>query len=85
MVREACRLLGQDARWTVISPLMMRLAGVFIPAARASVEMLYQFTAPFVVDSRRMEQEFALSPTPLATGLARTLDWYREQARNSRR
>jgi nucleoside-diphosphate-sugar epimerase len=78
MVRQAGRLLGRDVRFTVISPLMLRLVGLFIPAARASVEMLYQFTAPFVVDSQRMEQAFGLTPTPLATGLERTLAWYRE-------
>ena len=56
MVEEACGVLGMEARFSVVSPFMMRLAGLFIPDARASVEMMYEFTAPFVVDSTRIER-----------------------------
>jgi hypothetical protein len=62
----------------VVSPLMMRLAGLFIPAARASVEMMYEFTAPFVVDSSLIEREFSLSATPIPTAIERTIAWYRD-------
>ncbi|MEK6244864.1 MAG: NAD-dependent epimerase/dehydratase family protein [Pseudomonadota bacterium] len=78
MVEEACRVLGTEPRISAISPLMMRLAGLFIPAARASVEMMYQFTAPFVVDSSRIERELKLSATPIRAAIERTLAWYRE-------
>ncbi len=45
MVEEACRVLGVEPRISAVSALMMRLVGLFIPAARASVEMMYEFTA----------------------------------------
>lgn len=77
MVALACRALGTETRLRVISPLKMRLAGLFIPGARATVEMMYEFTAPFVVDSSRMERVFGLTPTPIRTGIERTVSWYR--------
>jgi nucleoside-diphosphate-sugar epimerase len=79
MVQEACRVLGTENRISVISPLMMRLAGLFIPDARASVEMMYEFTAPFVVDSTRIESEFNLAATPVPSGIERTVAWYRDR------
>jgi nucleoside-diphosphate-sugar epimerase len=79
MVQDACRVLGIDTRVSVVSPFMMRLAGLFIPAARASVEMMYEFTSPFVVDSTRIEREFNLSATPIQSGIERTVSWYRER------
>ncbi len=79
MVEEACRVLGTANRATVISPLMMRLAGLFIPAARASVEMMYEFTESFVVASTRFEREFKLSATPIPSGIEQTVSWYRDR------
>jgi len=78
MVEEACRQLGIAPRIRVIRPLMMRLAGLFVPAARESVEMLYQFTEPWVVSSEAIESAFGLKPTPIAEGLTRTVAWWRK-------
>jgi nucleoside-diphosphate-sugar epimerase len=80
MIEEACRQLGIPPRLRVIGPLMMRLAGLFVPAARESVEMLYQFTAPFVVSSAAIESAFGLKPTPIDEGLRRTVRWYSDRA-----
>lgn len=79
MVAEIGRVLGTAARFSVVSPLMMRLAGLFIPSARASVEMLYEFTAPFVVASTRMEREFNLAATSIERGIERAVSWYRQR------
>jgi len=79
MIDEACRVLGTETRVSVVSPLMMRLAGLFIPAARESVEMMHEFTASFVVASTRMGREFNLSATPIPSGIERTVSWYRER------
>jgi len=78
MVEEAGRILGIRPALSVVSPLMMRLAGLFIPAARASVEMTYEFTEPFVADGSRMRSVFGLDPTPVETALHRTVDWYQQ-------
>jgi nucleoside-diphosphate-sugar epimerase len=79
MVEEACRQLGVPPRIRVISPFMMRLAGLFVPAARESVEMLYQFTEPFIVSSAAIESAFGLKPTPIAEGLKRTIEWWKRE------
>ena len=76
MVELAAQVLGQEPKMSVVSPLMMRLAGLFIPAARATVEMMYEFTEPFVVDSSRFQQTFGLAPTPVEVGIERTVRWY---------
>jgi nucleoside-diphosphate-sugar epimerase len=72
--------LSRPVGYRVITPLLMRLAGLFNPGARASVEMMYQFTAPFVVASHRFEAHFGLVPTPTEAGIARTVAWYRARA-----
>jgi nucleoside-diphosphate-sugar epimerase len=77
MIEEACRQLGVAPRIRVISPLMMRMAGLFVPAARESVEMLYQFTEPFVVSSAAIESAFGLTPTPIAEGVRRSIEWWK--------
>ena len=79
MIEEAGRVLGVEPRFSVVSPLMMRVVGLFNPAARASVEMMYQFTAPFVADSSRIEREFGLSATPIPAAIQRTMAWYRDR------
>jgi nucleoside-diphosphate-sugar epimerase len=79
MIEEASRQLGMKPRIRVIGPMMMRMAGLFVPAARESVEMLYQYTAPWVVSSAAIESAFGLTPTPATEGLRRTIDWWRTQ------
>jgi len=80
MVSAACELLGIPAAVSAVSPLMMRLVGLFVPGARASVEMMYEFTKPFVVDSSRIESELGLRATPADVALERTVEWYRGHA-----
>ena len=60
MVAGICRELGREPSLSVISPTMMRLAGLFSPGAKETVEMLYEFTQPFVVDASRSERELGL-------------------------
>jgi nucleoside-diphosphate-sugar epimerase len=79
MVTRAAALLGVKPRTSVASPAMMRLIGLFSPGARETVEMMYEFTAPFVVDSHRITAELGLQPTALDDALADTVAWYREQ------
>lgn len=79
MVAAACREMGREPAVSAVSPAMMRLAGLFVPGARASVEMMYEFTKPFVVDSGRIERAFGLLPTPVDEGIRRTVAWYKAQ------
>jgi hypothetical protein len=56
---------------------MMRLAGRFVVGARESVEMLCQYTAPWVVSSAAIESAFGLTPTPIEERQSRTVEWWR--------
>jgi len=77
MVAMAAAAAGVEPRASGMGPLMMRLGGLFVPMAREMVEMMYQFTQPFEVDSSRIERDFGLTATPLEEGMARTVAWYR--------
>ena len=79
MAEKACAVCGMPGKVSVISPFMMRLAGMFSVDARESVEMLYEFTEPFIVDSSRIERELGLEPTQTDEGLRRTVEWYRRR------
>jgi nucleoside-diphosphate-sugar epimerase len=76
LVAAICRELGRKPAVSVVSPTMMRLVGLFVPGARETVEMLYEFTQPFVVDSSRIEGEFGLAATPVDEGVRRTVAWW---------
>ncbi len=69
--------LGLPPKVVGVGRVMLSLAGLFIPEARETVEMLYEFEHPFAVDSSRFEAACGLRPTPLAEGIARTVAWYR--------
>lgn len=81
MVAGICRELGKEPALSVISPTTMRLAGLFSPGAKETVEMLYEFTQPFVVDASRSERELGLTATPIDEGIRRTVSWYRGAGR----
>jgi nucleoside-diphosphate-sugar epimerase len=72
--------LGRPLKTTTIGRVTLTLAGMFMPGARETVEMLYEFEQPFVVDGSRFSDAFGLTPTPLVEALHRTLAWYRDQS-----
>lgn len=82
MVAGAASALGVKPRMQVASAPMMRLVAMFSRDAREMVEMMYEFSAPFVVDSSLITEAFGLAATPLDQALADTAHWYRAQARD---
>jgi nucleoside-diphosphate-sugar epimerase len=73
--------LGRPVKSLVGSPLMMRLLGLFNKEIAETVEMMYEWTGPFVVDTSKAENAFGLQPTPLMQAMKETLDWCRVQAK----
>lgn len=69
--------LGKPANMSTMGAGMMRLGGLFIPAARETLEMMYEFEQPFVVDSSKFARTFGMKATPLREAIATTLAWYR--------
>ncbi len=54
--------------------------GLVSPVAREGVELLYQFEAPYVIDSDKFARTFGGAATPHRDGIRRTLAWYRQRA-----
>lgn len=80
VVEMASEILAIEPQIAVISPFMMQLAGLFIPGARATVEMMYEFTEPFVVDSSKFEKTFGMKATPMEDAIRETVHWYKNQS-----
>jgi nucleoside-diphosphate-sugar epimerase len=78
------RELGQAPKMSGLGRTMMALAGLFMPMARETVEMMYEFERPFVVDSSRCAAAFGQRATPLEEGIRRTVTWYRARAAAAR-
>ena len=68
--------LGRPVRASGMGRVMMRLGGLFVPEARESVEMMYQFERPFVVDSSKYARAFGEAATPLREAIRRTVAWW---------
>jgi hypothetical protein len=72
---------------TGLNKMMMTLGGLFIPAAREGVEMMYEFDKPFIADHRQFMQAFGQDfgePTPHAEAIKRTVAWYKANAANGK-
>lgn len=76
MLTHAAQILNVPVRYSVMGRLMMQLGGLFIPAAKETVEMMYEFEKPFIVDSQRFETTFGMRATPMHEALATTIAWY---------
>jgi nucleoside-diphosphate-sugar epimerase len=70
LVELTARIAGVEPRTRRVRPWQLRLAGLFIPAARESVEMVYEFTDDFVVDDRAIRDEFGVDHTTLDEAIA---------------
>ena len=71
------RETGQPVKASGVSKAMMAMAGLFIPGARETVEMMYEFEKPFVVDSSKFERTFGVQATPIEAAIKATVVWYR--------
>ena len=69
-VEAVARALGVEPRLQLITRPMARLAGLFNPLVRESVEMIYQYDRPYVFDSSKIAERFGLEPTPAGAALA---------------
>lgn len=79
-LERAARAAHVEPRSVHRSRLQLRMAGLFIPPARESVEMLYEFEEDFVVDHSRYADTFGDHATPLDDSLAATVAWWRTQS-----
>ena len=65
MVTMIAEEMGVSPKFSAMGKTMMWIGGLFIPAAKEIVEMMYEFEQPFVVDSSRFETTFGVKATPM--------------------
>jgi nucleoside-diphosphate-sugar epimerase len=63
--------------------VLFRAMGLFNPAMREMVEMLYEFEEPFMVDHSAFAEAFADHATPLDEAIRETVRWYRAPSEGS--
>ncbi|HEX8991409.1 MAG TPA: NAD-dependent epimerase/dehydratase family protein [Anaerolineales bacterium] len=78
LVRLFFEEIGRPFKLRSYNRLVLSLAGIFVPEARESVEMLYEFDKPFIMSSRKFEQAFGNIATPHRTAMQATAAWYQE-------
>lgn len=66
--------LGKPAKIQILSKGMTRLIGLFVPALRESVEMLYQFDRDYVFDSTKFIRRFKMQPKSPLEGVRETVE-----------
>lgn len=78
---EFVRMFAEEAniepKMSSMGKAMMAVGGLFIPEAKESVEMMYEFDKPFVVDSGKFEKTFGMKATPMREAIRETVKWYR--------
>jgi nucleoside-diphosphate-sugar epimerase len=79
LVTLAARHLERQPRVMVLRSWMLGLTGLLDRTVAEAVEMLYQYTRPYVFDSSKFERRFAFRPTPYAEGVAETAREFRRQ------
>ena len=70
---------GKPARVQAAPKILLRAIGLFNPEIRETIEMLYEFEEPFVVDHSKFERAFGEHATPLKEAIGETVRWYRSE------
>lgn len=77
LVRIFAEEAGLERQMRTMGKLMMAIGGLFIPEARETVEMMYEFEKPFIVDSSKFEKAFGMKATPIRQAIRETVNWYK--------
>ena len=86
---ELVHLFAEEARVepriSRMGKTMMSIGGLFIPEAKETVEMMYEFEKPFVIDSSKFEKTFSVKATPVRQAIRETAEWYRSHPEKGER
>ena len=77
LVRMFAEEAGVEPKMSSMGKTMMAIGGLFIPEAKESVEMMYEFEKPFIIDSSKFEKTFGLQATPIREAIKETVKWFR--------
>jgi len=70
--------LGHKVKVLAANKAMLSVLGLFDPTIRESVEMIYEWNQPFIMDSSKAEKAFGWKGTSLNQAMKETIDWLKE-------
>jgi nucleoside-diphosphate-sugar epimerase len=71
--------LGRKVKFMAAGKVMLNMLGLFMPTLRESVEMLYEWNKPFIMDSSKAEKAFGWQGTSLKDAMRATIEWCKEK------
>ncbi len=77
LVRLFAEEAGVEPKMSSMGKTMLAIGGIFVPGARESVEMMYEFEKPFIVDSGKFEKTFGMKATPMHEAIKEAVAWYK--------
>jgi nucleoside-diphosphate-sugar epimerase len=77
LVRLFAEEAGVEPKISSMGKTMMAIGGLFIPEAKETVEMMYEFDKPFIIDSGKFEKTFGMKATPIREAIRETVAWYK--------
>jgi nucleoside-diphosphate-sugar epimerase len=72
--------LGHKVKVMAAGRLMLSMLGIFMPTLRESVEMLYEWDKPFIMDSSKAQNAFGWQGTSLKDAMRATIAWCRDSS-----
>lgn len=82
LVQLFAREAGVEPKISSMGTWMMWIGGLFIPEAKETVEMMYEFDKPFIIDSSKFEKTFGVKATPIVEAMKETVAWYKSHPEN---
>ena len=77
LIRMFAEEAGVEPKMSSMGKLMMTIGGLFVPEAKETVEMMYEFDKPFIIDSSKFERTFGLKATPMREAIRETVAWFK--------
>ena len=77
MIRMFAEEAGVEPKMSGMGRMMMWIGSFFIPEAKESLEMMYEFEQPFIVDSSKFEKTFGMKATTMREAMKATVAWYK--------
>ncbi len=77
LVRMFAEEAGVEPKLSSMGKFMMAIGGLFIPEAKETVEMMYEFEAPFIIDSSKFEKTFGMKAMSMREAIQQTVAWYK--------
>jgi nucleoside-diphosphate-sugar epimerase len=77
LVRMFAEEAGVEPKVNSMGKFMMTIGGLFVPEARETLEMMYEFDKPFIIDSSKFEKTFGMKATSIREAIRETVNWYK--------